>query len=460
MSYFLFVYGKYLLYGSIAFLCFVSLICVVQLGGVSIRDITGVRYHLFRKKIWLYMMTVVYLVASILIMNIGVPRSCSAMLSFNYEGASSGLNPNKTRFNQADMLGSAVLKRMVDKRILPGVTEEDLRDVLYTTAEGSGGSIEDENYRVSSEYQIGYTANENTFDLNGENVLQIFAEVYREWFAEQYATDLTPLTVDYSTFNDEDYLDICDHLETEAKRIANFMSVMAMNTRSFQSEKTGEGFGSIETRADNICNTMVADLRAYILENSLSKDTQMYLGRLSAENVFLAFDAKKDRLDNENWLTAIKKYEDDMARIVLVPTYDNQGQFYMSQTKIGVDDFAEEAEENSNNMILFHADIANNNYVARQLSSGKSSDAAVQRANELIEQIEAELTATAERARALIQESEAKRANDYMTVTIRSWGSRSKAALKKAIMVSVAFFFMLHVTSFLFAMKKNRRKVS
>lgn len=462
MKSYIYTYGGYVLIAALAVLFFAILIYIVRLGGVRMREISGVKYHPLKGKRKLYIITAAYLAVSLILMCVGIPLSCSATLSFNYDGASSGLNPNKTRFNQADVLGSEVLERMVDKKILPNVTAEDLRDVMYISTEDTvkkadkTSNTEKDVYRVSSEYKIEYTANKNTAHIDGEKVLKLFEGAYREWFSEQYSTNLTPLEIDFSKFNDYDYLDICDHLDTEAGRISNFMAVMSMNTRSFKSEETGEGFSSIETRVGYIRDTLIANLRAYILGNSLSKDTQTYLGRLSTENIFLNFDARKERMTNLNWLAAIKKYEDDMARIVLVPTYDDLGQFYMSQTKIGVDEFAEEAESSADKMTQLHAQISNNNYVAAQLSAGRGSEAAASWADQNILQIEGELSAAAERARALINEYDADQANGYLTVNVSSWESRAMSAVERALVMSVIFFVLLHIISFLSEVKKKR----
>ncbi len=457
MSYLLYSYGGYALAAVAALLVIAALIYIVRLDGVRMREITGTRYRPLHKKGWIYVVTAGYFLVSIMICGLEVPRSCTATLSLNYDGASSGLYPNGTKFNQADVLGSEVLNIMEDKHVLSDVTAEDLADVLDISAKSSGG-IDGDNYRVSTEYRIKYSANGKTDHLDGENVLQVFSAAYREWLSAQYTTNLEPLSKDYSEFNGEDYLDICDLLSTEADRIANFMYTLSENTRSFQSEDTGEGFSSIETRADYIRDTLVADLRAYVLENSLSKDTQTYLGRLSAENIFLDFEARKDRMTSNNWLAVMRKYEDDMARIVLVPTYDSYGQFYMSQTKIGVDEFAEEAEESADKMIELHARIADNEYIADKLSAEGEKSGSAAGADRMIEQIEAELTDTAERARSLVKEYDFRQANGYLTVSVSSWKSRAMSAVKKAAVLTLAVFVMLHVISFLGDIKRNRKK--
>jgi len=456
MIYYITVYGPYVLAAVIAALAMAVVIRAVRLD-IHLREMMTVRYHPFRRKKGLYFLTAVYLAVCTAVFSLGLSQRCSATLSFNYEGASHGLNPNQTRFNQADILGYPVLERMAEKKILTGVTAAELAEVLHISSEGRSSGREetgDGDYRVSAEYQIEYAADKHTDHLNGENVLQVFAGAYREWFAQQSATDLSPLNLDFTEINQEDYLDICDHLDTEAKRIINFMSVMSSKGASFQSKETGEGFQSIQTRASYITDTLVADLRAYILAHSLSKDTQNYLGRLSTENIFLDFDARKESISSDNWLSVIRQYEDDMARIVLVPTYDTQGQFYMSQTKIGVDEFAEQTEHHADQMIHYHSLIADNNYLFQQLSAVQSDAAEEERVEHMIEQIEEELASTAERAQTLIEEFEARQANGYMTVIIEPWESRALSVVWKTGALGLLFFLLMQAMCFLSEVQK------
>ncbi len=456
MIYYITFYGPYILVAAIVILVLAAAVRMAQCG-IHVREMLGIRYHPFRRKKRLYLLTAAYLAACIAVFSLELSQRCSATLSFNYEGASRGLNPNQTRFNQADILGYPVLERMAAKNILPDVTAAELAEVLHISSEDQKSiqeNADDGDYRVSAEYQIEYDSEKGTDHLDGEDVLQVFEGAYREWFAEQSATDTSPLSIDFTEINQEDYLDICDHLDTEAKRIINFMSVMGSKGPSFQSKETGEGFQSIKTRASYITDTLVADLRAYILAHSLSRDTQNYLGRLSAENIFLDFDARKESISSNNWLSAIRRYEDDMARIVLVPTYDTEGQFYMSQTKIGVDEFAEEAESHADQMVNYHSLIADNNYLFQRLSAAQGEAVGEEPVNRMIEQIEGELASTAERAQTLIKEYEAKQASGYLTVVIEPWESRALSVVWKTGLLCILFCMLLHVMCFLSEVQK------
>ena len=62
-------------------------------------------------------------------------------------------------------------------------------------------------------------------------------------------------------------------------------------------------------------------------------------------------------------LNAINTYERDMASIFLVPTRDEEGEFYMGRTKVGVDNFAVEAESFMESASNLQKIIETNNYI-------------------------------------------------------------------------------------------------
>lgn len=404
---------------------------------IKLRELTSHKYHLWRGKKFLYLGALVILVFSVAVNCLAIPLSCSAMISMNYDGASRGLNPNSTRFNQADMLSDEVLDRVIELGKFKDVNPEDLKDAIDIIPVEKASSSDD-SYRVSTEYEARYTANRKLSQEDGEDVLQLFCGCYKEWFIDQYSYNVDSLDADFETVNREDYLDMCDYFDKTADLIHDFMSSMARKETTFESSSSGDSFQTIGTKADNVKTSLVQDLRAYLLDAGIAKDTTTYMGRLTIENVFLSFDAQKHQRSNVNRLAAIKRYEDDMARIVLVPTYDMDGQFLMSQTKIGIDSFAEGAEDYAARKTSVDATIANNNYIFRQLGQGGFTDAAVAKADAMVASIEAELTDIAADAKAAVKEFDEKQANGYLSVAIATKESRIRDAIEKSLVETLA----------------------
>ena len=417
--YYLLHYYKYFIIAIGAVLILISLGRLISGRSFSAIRSSGKQGHPFRWRWWLTLLTIVALLVNGIVSVLLEHYYGSADISLNYTEASQGLNPNETRFNQADILSEEVLERAIEKGALP-VSAENLRKTLTVFPKQGGGTTE-ETYFISTQYIIEYEGNAKTALLNGSRVVSLVAEAYKEGFVSEYELNDTALNMDFSKLDDLEYLDVCENLQTDGNRIAYYMQQMSNEASTFQSSTTGETFASISSEAFDAVDVMVERLRAYVLENNIAKRRTDYISRLSFQNVFTYFDAVKEESKENNNLAAIERYANDMARIVLVPTYDLNEQFYMSQTRIGVDDFSKEAETRAENKNTLLADIASND---RSITIYSSKDGAVDgtdaKAEELIGQIEKELERLSESARAALSEYNEQKTNEYMTITAAS----------------------------------------
>ena len=132
----------------------------------------------------------------------------------------------------------------------------------------------------------------------------------------------------------------------------------------------GENFGDVGTRAGKFKSVTLERLRAYILSNGVSEDREQYISRLGYDNTIKNVSYMKNLAAYEVRLNAIDYYERDMASVVLVPTRDENGEFYMGRTKIGVDNFAVEAESFMENATNLQKTIETNHYEIGQLERG------------------------------------------------------------------------------------------
>jgi len=256
---------------------------------------------------------------------------------------------------------------------------------------------------------------------------------YKNWFIRQFSDNDDLFSADLVDYSGMDYLDICDYVDAKTKMVYKYMSRLDGKESGFVSSKTDESFKSIYYQAINIESVMLEKLRAYVLENSISKDRNAYVGRLGFKNVFLYFEELEQASHNRNALTAISMFEDDMARIVLVPTYDLNYQFYMSETRIGIDDYAEDARVNANAKNSTRNRIAINNHKMDQLMRSDELYAQDAKAEELVKQITAELDRVCGKARTIAREFFAWEANGYISLTVSSMESNIKGIIKSAV---------------------------
>ena len=386
-----------------------------------------------------------------------LPLSASAGVVLNYNLASQGLNPNGTRFNQTDILSTEVLTRAIEKGALEDITVGDLKRTLQVHPVVQGDSWSEAGYFISTQFSVQYNADIRTWAQDGEKLLQLVTQAYREWFVKKYSANTDTLKLDFTPLENQDYLDVCSFLSKTAESIGEYMNNMSSEEAAFRSSVNGETFQSVSAQAYAVSNTLVESLEAHILEEGVSRDAAQYVSRLNVANVFLNFDALKAAASSENNLEAISMYENDLARIVLVPTYDTNNQFYMSQTRIGVDDLAASADHYSDEKVSIHGKIADNGHVIEKFSGQRVLGRTSKKAEALIEQIEQELERVAHQAEDLVKEYNAHQANEYMTTVVSSTESQVKSLLVEIASLTLLFAVGLHICWFAVKEGRNRK---
>lgn len=449
-------YYKPVLLGITALLIIYGLLVLLNRSRQGIRVLAR-EYWDLRKKWRLGPLVLLVLLLSCFLIPGEKRLDADASIVLNYNLASQGLNPNKTRFNQADILSNEVLERAIEKGALEDITVQDLKSTLQVRPAVQGDSRSEDSYFISTQFVVHYTANKKTSAYSGEKLLTLVTQAYREWFIREYSADTSILKLDFSQAESQDYLDVCSFLSKTAEAVGEYMVNMSSEEAAFRSSVNGETFQSLSSRAYEVSNTLVESLEAYVLEEGVSKDAAQYISRLNVSNVFLDFDAQKAAASNENTLKAISMYENDMARIVLVPTYDTNNQFYMSQTRIGVDDFAATADHYADEKVSIYGDIADNRHVIEQFSGRNKASGTDAKAETLIRQIEEELKRIAYEAEELVKEYNAQQSNQYMTTVVSSVESQAKSLALEIAGMTILFAFGLRLCWFSFVEGRKRK---
>ena len=343
----------------------------------------------------------------------------SITIGLNYALASQGLTPNSTRFNSYDIIDDPVLEQAISDGQFGDISVDDLRETLSVAPLQSGNDEEalaEEQYYISTEYVLTYEASLKTLFLNGNDVVESVAQAFATQFYDQYSRKTDILELDYTKVDNADYLDKIDILSAQMSGIQDFLWLCSSQGENYVSED-GETFSSLATKISDYQTIELERLRAYILTKGLSSDTDRQLAKLEYENMIRDMNYQKNIADYQVRLETIDMYERDMATIVLVPTTDDVGEFYMGRTKIAVDDFADEAELSSQNAALAQNSIENNSYAISQLSSSEASEADYTTADNMIASIKESMTAYADQALRMSVDFDSKTSGSYTALT-------------------------------------------
>ena len=259
-----------------------------------------------------------------------------ALISFQYDGIESGLDPNGASFDINKIKSPAVIQKALDglgisteyienvrsNISVEGVIPEDAVEritVINKMAENNGQYYQqllDVSY-FPSQYVV-YFYDDRTFPTGQINqILNAILESYKEYFFDTYANnEVLTVTAGLLSGDDYDYSESVDLLRTQLKLMKNFAQAKASEAPDFRASGTGLSFSDISTSVGLIQDADLARLSSYVESNSLTTDAtrqieyyeyqiEEYTNRLSELQVNLS-----------NVTASINSYQKDPVIIV------------------------------------------------------------------------------------------------------------------------------------------------
>lgn len=313
-------------------------------------------------------------------------KSVWATISLNYSEASGALNSNGTRYNMAEIISDEVIERAIKKGALEKVTVKQLKKCLSVYPLVQGGVDDEKDYHISTEFSVEYHASKHTDHLDSENVINLITTSYKEYYIEKY-TDNFSLNSEDPDFDKMEYMDTVAFLDKEATAILNYLYGMAGKNSSFVTEN-GSTFNSIAGKVHQFKETQInQNLKSLVLQNGIVKNKAEYVDRLSYQNKNVDFDRRKNDASYKISNQAIDMYSEEMTRVVLVPTWDKTGKYYMGRTKVGVDELSVMATTFSDYVASNEKEIMDNDLIIDKISSNSQGAQQYASADALIDSI-------------------------------------------------------------------------
>jgi len=299
--------------------------------------------------------------------HIKAKHSVTAVVALNYSEASQAQNSNGTRYNMAEIICDEVVEKAIEMGALENVTVKQLKNCLCVYPYIQGDVNDKSNYHISTEFIVEYHASKHTDHLDAENVITLITSAYKEYYIEKY-TDNFSLTSkedkpDYSTM---EYMDIVTYFNKETTAVLNYLYGMAEKGPSFVT-KNNTTFHAIAQKVHQFKETQIdQNLKSLVLQHGVVRDKDSYIERLSYQNKNTDFDRQKNKASFDICNQAIDMYSEEMTRVVLVPTWDEGGKYYMGRTKVGIDELSVMATTFSNNVASNEKEIMDNNLVMQE----------------------------------------------------------------------------------------------
>ena len=345
----------------------------------SLRD----AFQAFRKRGWLVLAS--FLIAFLVLCGVYYVRSlhtASTILSLDYEEASKGLTPNGLRFNIFEIRSGEVMERLIGYAGLEGkITPEELSECVSVEATHDQSISGNVNYISTSFEQI-----------SAEDMLSLLCKAYREYFVEHYGFNHSILSfdVDELKFNDE-YLMAADLLELKCGQLEKYAQLRSRESKNYQDPETGATFASLEQRLNSFYTYDLGKLRSYIIENGIANDRAGLVSMLDYKIRMDSLARDKIMAAYEEDNNGIGMYDAAMSAVVMIPTQDQNMQYYMSRTKTGMDNMVSHAQAQLAGTAELGEQIEYNSYLTQKLETNTPDRAKMEKADAMIHELAAEL---------------------------------------------------------------------
>lgn len=347
-------------------------------------------------------------------------KQASAVVALNYAEASLGQNVNGTRFNMSEIISDDVISRVIKKGGFDDLTVEDLKECLSVTALNQGNSYSKDKYHISTEFAVYYRANKKTKKYDTSAVVQLLCNSYRDYYFDNYVNDFQLPVSDFETeIKGLDYIDAADLLSKRANNILNYLYGLREKNSAFISSN-GSTFTSVASKVEMLSSAQINDsIYSFILQNGISEDTEKLISRYTYTNVQYGYEKEKVQQAYSITNSAVAKYDKDMARIVLVPTWDSDGQYYMGRTKIGIDTLSKQSVAYSNSIAAIEKSIKDNELkIEKFKEAAGNSEENREYVASLIDSAENSLEELAQEAREIGQEYYSSQMNECISATV------------------------------------------
>ena len=373
-----------------------------------------------------------------------------AVIALNYSEASGAHNSNGTRYNMAEIICDDVVEKAIEMGALEDVTAKELKKCLSVYPYIQGDVNDKSNYHISTEFVVEYHASKHTNHLDAENVIALIASAYKEYYIERYTDNFSLKNKeDKPDYSKMEYMDIVSYFNKETNEVLNYLYGMAEKGPSFVT-KNNTTFNSIAGKVYQFKETQIEqNLRSLILQHGIVRNQDSYIDRLSYQNINTDFDRQKNSVSFDICNQAIDMYSEEMTRVVLVPTWDESGKYYMGRTKVGIDELSVMATTFSNNVASNEKEIMDNNLVISKMQESDNSETVISEADALIATIDKSIDEFTVEAINAGREYSNHTMNQCIAVSIS--GSSLLGQLKEV----VVFAFLAYMAAMLWVISKK-----
>ena len=339
--------------------------------------------------------------------------SATTTMSLNYEESVTGKTPNGARFSESEFLTQEYLEAILQATGLQDdLTTSELADCISISPTNSRLVTGENDYYISSSYHIDLKLPWSLWGkITAQDLLDQICRVYLKRFTADYRINATSLDISFD-YSDMDYEEIGSYFRMMIGRINNYLTVRNDQAGSYLST-SGQSYSAIKKQVQNLQSYTLSEYQSYIWENGVAKNNARCIDDLNELNRTLRWSEMSDSQKSEVFMNILDNYNNKMVSSVLIPTYDSDGSFYMSRTKVGIDDLALRANELLSSAVDAQETITTNNSKITALEQPTEAQE-LQVAQSMVDVITQQLASIVSATRELDADCYAQRISRYL----------------------------------------------
>lgn len=339
--------------------------------------------------------------------------SATTTMSLNYEESVTGKTPNGARFSESEFLTQEYLEAILQATGLQDdLTTSELADCISISPTNSKLVTGENDYYISSSYHIDLELPWSLWGkITAQDLLDQICRVYLKRFTADYRINATSLDISFD-YSDMDYEEIGSYFRMMIGRINNYLTVRNDQAGSYLST-SGQSYSAIQKQVQNLQGYTLSEYQSYIWENGVAKNNARCIDDLNELNRTLRWSEMSDSQKSDIFMNILDNYNNKMVSSVLIPTYDSDGSFYMSRTKVGIDDLALWANELLSSAVDAQKNITTNNSKITALEQPTEAQE-LQVAQSMVDVITQQLASIVSATRELDADCYAQRISRYL----------------------------------------------
>ena len=282
--------------------------------------------------------SIVFLLVFCLWSYMASPSSSSVVLTFTYPNASEGLFPNGSYFNAYDIFTDDIIENGIRNAGLEGMANTGKIADEISILPRSNASL------LTTQFVVTYNAeyDDQLGAVSAEGLLRSIVYAYIDHFHNTYSNDQLVLNLNIMDEEKLEYIDYVRYYDSALNQLKKYLRSQQDNNKDFISSD-GTTFQELINILDRYRLTSLKEIEAIITERGVTHDRNAYIARLNYELWDKSNNYTLNRNMQELYNNILKDYESELTSVVFVPALDSKREFYMSKTKVGIDNYSMKA---------------------------------------------------------------------------------------------------------------------